>query len=75
MSSLQCASDLDKSSGLGASGAALAGRPQAPPRPMLRSRFRGVEWDACTRKWRARITVHSRKISLGSFATQEQAAM
>jgi hypothetical protein len=42
---------------------------------MLRSRFRGVEWDACTRKWRARITVHSRKISLGSFATQEQAAM
>jgi hypothetical protein len=39
------------------------------------SKFRGVEWDACTRKWRARITVQSRKISLGSFATQEQAAM
>jgi hypothetical protein len=43
----------------------------APPKSI----YRGVEWDANLKKWRPRITIMRRKISLGSFAYQEEAAM
>ena len=38
------------------------------------SGFKGVSWKADICKWRARIMVNRREISLGAYATREQAA-
>jgi hypothetical protein len=39
-----------------------------------KSSFRGVEWDDQLGKWRARITMYAKKMSLGSFACEVDAA-
>jgi len=39
-----------------------------------RSGYKGVDWVARQRKWRARITINRRRIYLGSFKNQIQAA-
>lgn len=38
------------------------------------SKYRGVEWDKQIHRWRARITIRGKKISLGSFTVEEDAA-
>jgi hypothetical protein len=38
------------------------------------SGFKGVYWDAQGKKWRARIRVQGRSVSLGFFYTKEEAA-
>lgn len=38
------------------------------------SRFRGVTWDAPTKKWRAQIKVHRKQNYLGIFVVEQQAA-
>jgi hypothetical protein len=43
--------------------------------PAMRSNYRGVEWDVQLRKWRSRITILGKKISLGSFVDDRDAAM
>ncbi len=40
-----------------------------------RSLYHGVEWDPHISKWRSRITIYGRKLSLGSFALELDAAM
>jgi hypothetical protein len=40
-----------------------------------RSLYHGVEWDHHINKFRARITVFGKKISLGSFSSELHAAM
>lgn len=45
-----------------------------PVRPSHCSKFRGVEWDKQINRWRARITIRGKKISLGSFTVEEDAA-
>ena len=45
------------------------------PLIMQRSLYHGVEWDPHIQKWRSRITVKGRKLSLGSFASETHAAM
>jgi hypothetical protein len=39
-----------------------------------RSKYKGLEWDKIQRKWKARIHVNHRKIYLGSFANEADAA-
>lgn len=39
-----------------------------------RSKYKGLEWDKTQRKWRARIQLNGRKIHLGSFANEIDAA-
>lgn len=43
-------------------------------RPTRKSRYRGVEWDRSVGKWRARITHQGKKLSLGSFVSEQEAA-
>lgn len=43
-------------------------------RPTRKSHYRGVEWDRSVGKWRARITHQGKKLSLGSFVNEEDAA-
>lgn len=43
--------------------------------PAMRSNYRGVEWDVKMGKWRSRITILGKKISLGSFVDDRDAAM
>jgi hypothetical protein len=40
-----------------------------------RSLYHGVDWDPHISKWRSRITIYGRKLSLGSFASELDAAM
>ena len=37
--------------------------------------YRGIEWDSRLEKWRARITISGKKISLGSFSNPELAGL
>ncbi len=39
-----------------------------------RSRYRGVERDSRNGKWRARLTVNGRRLSVGSFHDEKDAA-
>ena len=39
-----------------------------------RSKYKGLEWDKTQRKWKARIQINNRKIYLGSFTSETQAA-
>ena len=39
-----------------------------------RSLYKGVEWIPKANRWRARITVHQKRTSLGTFPTEEAAA-
>ena len=50
-----------------------AGLGQRAPAP--RSMYRGIEWDSRLEKWRARITISGKKISLGSFSNPELAGL
>ena len=43
-------------------------------RKKTRSKFKGLEWDKTQRKWKARIQVNKRKIYLGSFKNECEAA-
>lgn len=38
------------------------------------SKFKGLEWDRIQRKWKVRIQINSRKIYLGSFDNEVEAA-
>jgi hypothetical protein len=39
-----------------------------------RSKYKGLEWDRAQKKWKARIQFNNRKIYLGSFASEIEAA-
>jgi len=39
-----------------------------------RSKYKGLEWDKAQRKWKARIQINNRKIYLGSFNSEIDAA-
>jgi hypothetical protein len=39
-----------------------------------RSKYKGLEWDKVQRKWKARIQINRRKIHLGSFNSETEAA-
>lgn len=43
--------------------------------PRGRSRYRGVSWHSATGKWEARISVRGKRISLGLFSSEEDAAI
>jgi len=43
-------------------------------RTKTRSKYKGLEWDKIQRKWKARIQLNGRKIYLGSFAGEIDAA-
>lgn len=40
-----------------------------------RSRYRGVFWESRSNKWGARISFNSKKISLGYFKEENEAAL
>jgi hypothetical protein len=42
--------------------------------PGATSRYRGVSWDAARNKWQAQINVHGRKVHLGRFDSELEAA-
>lgn len=47
----------------------------SPKRAMkARSKYKGLEWDRVQNKWKARIQVNKRKIYLGSYASETDAA-
>jgi hypothetical protein len=50
----------------------LCNRPKKKAK--ARSKYKGLEWDRTQRKWKARIQRHGRKIYLGSFASEIDAA-
>jgi len=50
----------------------LCNRPKT--RAKTRSKYKGLEWDKTQRKWKARIQLNGRKIYLGSFADEIDAA-
>ncbi|MFH1719368.1 MAG: AP2 domain-containing protein [Planctomycetota bacterium] len=50
----------------------LCNRPKR--RGRTRSKYKGLEWDKTQRKWKARIQHDGRRIYLGSFASQIEAA-
>ena len=50
----------------------LCNRPKRKTK--TRSIYKGLEWDKLQRKWKARIHLNNRKIYLGSFATEADAA-
>jgi len=39
------------------------------------SKYRGVKWDSARKKWKAYITYKLKRIELGRFETEEEAAM
>jgi hypothetical protein len=43
-------------------------------RTKTRSKYKGLEWDKTQRKWKARIQLNNKKIHLGSFANEIDAA-
>jgi hypothetical protein len=50
----------------------LSNRPKR--RTKTRSKYKGLEWDKTQRKWKARIQHNHRKIYLGSFTSEINAA-
>jgi len=51
----------------------LCNRPKTKAK--TRSKYKGLEWDKIQRKWKARIQCNGRKIYLGSFSKEIDAAM
>jgi hypothetical protein len=51
-----------------------AGADAADSKAATLSKFRGVEWDKYVKKWRSRITIKGKKLSLGSYVSEEDAA-
>jgi len=47
---------------------------RAKRKTKTRSKYKGLEWDRIQRKWKVRIQIKKRKIYLGSFASQIDAA-
>ncbi|MCH7557981.1 MAG: HNH endonuclease [Planctomycetes bacterium] len=47
---------------------------RAKTKAKTRSKYKGLEWDKTQRKWKARIQLNGRKIYLGSFANEIDAA-
>jgi len=43
-------------------------------REAKKSKYRGVSWDKSLNKWRARIMVNGKRVSLGVYDDEEQAA-
>ena len=50
----------------------LCNRPKTKSK--TRSKYKGLEWDRTQRKWKARIQINNRKIYLGSFTSEIDAA-
>jgi hypothetical protein len=50
----------------------LCNRPKRKSK--TRSKYKGLEWDRTQRKWKARIQINNRKIYLGSFNSEIDAA-
>ena len=50
----------------------LCNRPKRKAK--TRSKYKGLEWDKIQRKWKARIQFNNRKIYLGSFNSEIDAA-
>lgn len=50
----------------------LCNRPKRKAK--TRSKYKGLEWDKIQRKWKARIQLNNRRIYLGSFTTETDAA-
>ena len=50
----------------------LCNRPKTKTK--TRSKYKGLEWDKTQKKWKVRIQLHGRKIYLGSFNSQINAA-
>jgi hypothetical protein len=50
----------------------LCNRPKT--RAKTRSKYKGLEWDKTQRKWKARIQLNNKKIYLGSFDSEIDAA-
>lgn len=44
------------------------------PRSDARSRFKGVDWDPCKKKWRAKIRIDGKQRRIGRFADELEAA-
>jgi hypothetical protein len=51
----------------------LCNRPKRKSK--TRSKYKGLEWDEPQRKWKARIQINNRKIYLGSFNSEIDAAL
>jgi len=51
----------------------LCNRPKTKAK--TRSKYKGLEWDKIQRKWKAKIQCNGRKIYLGSFSKEIDAAM
>lgn len=45
-----------------------------PTRPKMASSFKGVSWEAQWKRWRARILVDGKRIHLGTFRSEIEAA-
>jgi hypothetical protein len=51
----------------------LCNRPKRKSK--TRSKYKGLEWDKTQKKWKARIQINKRKIYLGSFNSEVDAAL
>ena len=51
----------------------LCNRPKT--RSRTRSKYKGLEWDSTQKKWKTRIQFNNRKIYLGSFTSEIEAAI
>lgn len=51
----------------------LCNRPKTTTK--TRSKYKGLEWDRIQKKWKVRIQLNNRKIYLGSFASEIDAAL
>jgi hypothetical protein len=47
---------------------------RAKRKTKTRSKYKGLEWDKNQRKWKARIQLNNKKINLGSFSNEIDAA-
>jgi hypothetical protein len=47
----------------------------AQPKPVKTSKYIGVSWDEEANKWRAMVSFHAKKIHLGLFEADEEAAI
>lgn len=45
------------------------------PQKNSNSKYKGVSWDKQHKKWRARITKNKKRMHVGRFATEKEAAM
>jgi len=47
---------------------------RAKRKTKTRSKYKGLEWDKTQRRWKARIQLNGKKINLGSFTNEIDAA-